>query len=174
MDEPVIEVPDFCKVNEGEICAFFEAPTTWTDIYCWAWTNQPADNFTYANKNWPGVACTLLGEAKNGNQVWKWTWDGTKQNNSSATQPEQIIFNNNGSAKTADLDFKNGGYYTKNGLFDVVGPTGIRVVNADEQELMKVYTLDGQLVRTVKKGSGALSGLAKGVYIVNKKKFIVK
>ncbi len=172
--EPVIEIPSFCKVNEGEICAFFEAPTTWTDIYCWAWTNQPADNFTYANKNWPGVACTLLGEAKNGNQVWKWTWDGTKQNNSSATQPEQIIFNNNGSAKTADLDFKNGGYYTKNGLFDVVGPTGIRTVNADEQELMKVYTLDGQLVRTVKNGSGALSGLAKGVYIVNKKKFIVK
>ena len=172
--EPVIEIPSFCKVNEGEICAFFEAPTTWTDIYCWAWTNQPADNFTYANKNWPGVACTLLGEAKNGNQVWKWTWDGTKQNNSSATQPEQIIFNNNGSAKTADLDFKNGGYYTKNGLFDVVGPTGIRTVNADEQKLMKVYTLDGQLVRTVKNGSGALSGLAKGVYIVNKKKFIVK
>ena len=171
--EPTIEIPDFCKVNEGEICAFFEAPTTWTDIYCWAWTNSPADNFTYANKNWPGVACDYLGEAKNGNQVWKWTWDGTKQNNTTATQPAQIIFNNNGSAKTADMDFKNGGYYTKNGLFDVVTPTGIRAVNADEQKSTKVYTLDGRLVRTAPKGSDALSGLAKGIYIVNKKKFIL-
>ena len=172
--EPTIEIPDFCKVNEGEICAFFEAPTTWTDIYCWAWTNSPADNFTYANKNWPGVACDYLGEAKNGNQVWKWTWDGTKQNNTTATQPAQIIFNNNGSAKTADMDFKNGGYYTKNGLFDVVTPTGIRAVNADVEETTKVYTLDGRLVRTAPKGSDALSGLAKGIYIVNKKKFILK
>ena len=172
--EPVVEIPDFCKVNEGEVCAFFESPTTWTDIYCWAWSDTPAENFTYANKNWPGVACTLLGESKTGNQVWKWTWDGTKMNNSSATQPGQIIFSNNGMPQTADLAFKNGGYYTEKGLFDVVAPTGIRAIEADAEELTKVYTLDGRLVRTVAKNADALSGLAKGIYIVNKKKFIVK
>ncbi len=171
--EPVVVIPDFCKVNEGEVCAFFESPITWTDIYCWAWSDTPAENFTYANKNWPGVACTLLGESKTGNQVWKWTWDGTKMNNSSATQPGQIIFSNNGMPQTADLAFKNGGYYTEKGLFDVVAPTGIRAISADEQESTKVYTLDGRLVRTAPKGSDALSGLAKGIYIVNKKKFIL-
>jgi hypothetical protein len=108
-------------VGEGEICAFFEAPATWAEtIMCWAWTNSPSDNFTFANGNWPGVACNSLGTASSGNQVWKWTWDGTKQNNSAATQPQYIIFNNNGVSQTADMEFVNGGYYTKNGLQGIV------------------------------------------------------
>ena len=174
--EPEVEIPDFCKVNEGEVCAFFEAPEEWdATIYCWAWSDSPAENFTSKTGTWPGVACENIGTAKNGNKVWKWTWDGTKQKNSSATQPAMIIFSNQGSPQTTDLNFKNGGYYTKKGLFDVVAPTGIRAVNAEaQQDVTKVYTLDGRLVRTVKKGSDALSGMAKGIYIVNKKKFIVK
>ena len=172
--EPEVEIPDFCKVNEGEVCAFFEAPEEWdATIYCWAWSDSPAENFTSKTGTWPGVACENIGTAKNGNKVWKWTWDGTKQKNSSATQPAMIIFSNQGSPQTTDLNFKNGGYYTKKGLFDVVAPTGIRSVNADAEGLTKVYTLDGRLVRTAPKGSDALSGLAKGIYIVNKKKFIL-
>ena len=170
--EPTIEIPDFCKVNEGEVCAFFEAPAAWDNtIFCWAWTDSPSDNFT--GGNWPGVACDYLGEAKDGNKVWKWTWDGSKEKGSTATQPAMIIFSNEGAPQTADLVFKNGGYYTKDGLFDVVTPTGIRAISADAQESTKVYTLDGRLVRTAPKGSDALSGLAKGIYIVNKKKFIL-
>ena len=171
--EPTIEIPDFCKANEGEVCAFFEAPAAWDNtIFCWAWTDSPSDNFT--GGSWPGVACEYLGDAKDGNKVWKWTWDGTKQKNSSATQPAMIIFSNHGAPQTADLVFKNGGYYTKDGLYDVVIATGIHAVKADAEELTKVYTLDGRLVRTAPKGSDALSGLAKGIYIVNKKKFILK
>ena len=119
--EKPVEIPSFCTVSKGETCAFFEAPSNWdTTVYCWAWTNTPSDNFTYANGNWPGVACTLLGTASNGNKVWKWVWDGSKQNNSSATQPAFIIFSNNGSPQTADLNYENGGYYTKDGLKGVV------------------------------------------------------
>ena len=119
--EKPVEIPSFCTVAAGETCAFFEAPSNWdTTVYCWAWTNTPSDNFTYANGNWPGVACTLLGTASNGNKVWKWVWDGSKQNNSSATQPAFIIFSNNGSPQTADLNYENGGYYTKDGLKGVV------------------------------------------------------
>jgi hypothetical protein len=62
------------------------------------------------------VACQELGTAANGRKVWKWTWDGTKQKNSSATQPAFIIFNNNEKPQTSNLDFENGGYYTKDGL----------------------------------------------------------
>ena len=170
--EPVVEIPDFCKVNEGEVCAFFEAPAAWGDnIKCWAWTDSPSDNFT--GGSWPGVACDYLGEAKNGNKVWKWTWNGKKQNNSSATKPAMIIFND-GTSQTGDMEFKNGGYYVKKGLFDVVGTTGIRGVEAEVQEGVTVYTLDGRLVKSARNNADALSGLAKGIYIVNKKKFIVK
>ena len=119
--EKPVEIPSFCTVAAGETCAFFEAPSTWTQtIMCWAWRDSPAENFTSATGTWPGTDCTLLGTATNGNKVWKWKWDGTKQNNSSAKQPAMIIFSNSGSPQTADLEFKNGGYYTKDGLKGVV------------------------------------------------------
>ena len=169
--EPEVTIPDFCKVNEGEVCAFFESPTTWTNtIYCWAWTESPADNFTYANKDWPGVSCDLIGTATNGNKVWKWTWDGTKQNNSAATQPAKIIFNNNGQPQTDNLTFSQGGYYNKDGLVGTITPTAIDAVQYSTPDDQSVYTLDGRLVRK----DGSLSGLPKGVYIVGNRKYILK
>lgn len=174
-EEPEVVIPDFCKVEENEVCAFFEAPAAWDNtIYCWAWCDSPAENFTSASGTWPGVACTYLGEATNGNRVWKWSWDGTKQKNTSATQPQKIIFSNHGAPQTDDLAFANGGYYNKNGLQGQVTATGIRAIDADVQGVTKVYTLDGRLVKTAPNNADALSGLAKGIYIVNKRKFIVK
>ena len=174
-EEPEVVIPDFCKVEENEVCAFFEAPAAWDNtIYCWAWCDSPAENFTSASGTWPGVACTYLGEANNGNKVWKWSWDGTKQKNTSATQPQKIIFSNHGAPQTDDLAFANGGYYNKNGLQGQVTSTGIRAIDADVQGVTKVYTLDGRLVKTALNNADALSGLAKGIYIVNKRKFIVR
>ncbi len=174
-EEPEVVIPDFCKVEENEVCAFFEAPAAWDNtIYCWAWCDSPAENFTSASGTWPGVACTYLGEATNGNKVWKWSWDGTKQKNTSSTQPQKIIFSNHGAPQTDDLAFANGGYYNKNGLQGQVTATGIRAIDADVQGMTKVYTLDGRLVKIVPNNADALSGLAKGIYIVNKRKFIVK
>ncbi len=171
--DPEVEIPDFCKVNENEVCAFFEAPAAWSNtIRCWAWTDSPSDNFT--GGTWPGAACEYLGEAKNGNKVWKWTWNGTKKNNSSATKPAKIIFNNDGAPQTDDLSFTNGGYYIKTGLFGTITPTGINNIETDPKGLIKVFTLDGRLVRSVKNSSEALNELPKGVYIVNNKKFISK
>jgi alpha-amylase len=173
--EPEVEIPDFWKVDENEVCAFFEAPAAWDNtIYCWAWCDSPSENFTSATGTWPGIACTYLGEANNGNKVWKWSWDGTKEKKSSATQPQKIIFSNQGSPQTEDLIFTNGGYYNKKGLQGQVTATGIRAIDADAQGVTKVYTLDGRLVKIVPNNADALSGLAKGIYIVNKKKFIVR
>ena len=120
--ENPLEIPSFCQINEGEVCAFFEAPDSWTNtITCWAWSDSPSENFTFSQRqNWPGVDCVKIGTADNGNDVWKWTWDGTKQNNSSATQPSFIIFSNSGSPQAEDYTFQNGGYYTKDGLQAVV------------------------------------------------------
>ena len=154
-----------CIVNEGEICAFFEAPSDWNnDISCWAWTDTPSDNFTFVTGGWPGVTCTLLGVAENGNKVWKWSWDGTKQNNSSATQPAKIIFNNTSSPQTADLPFTNGGYYNKSGLVKVI--TGIEEVRWQKSDGRSDvwYDLSGR----------RLNGqpTKKGLYIVNGRKVI--
>ena len=174
--EPQIIIPDFCTYSEGEVCAFFEAPSSWTKtIYCWAWTGSPAENFTSKSGTWPGVACEELGTAENGNKVWKWKWDGTKQNNTSLTKPEMIIFSSEGAPQTADLVFENGGYYTKDGLFGVVAPTtAIKVAKADSDGLVKVYSLDGRLLRTATDSFKATTGLPKGIYIVNNKKMVLK
>ena len=156
-------------MNEGEVCAFFEAPADWTKkVYCWAWNDSPGENFTYANGGWPGVACDLLGVAENGNKVWKWTWDGTKQSNTSVTKPGMIIFSNFGAPQTADLTFQNGGYYNEKGLQKTI--TNIPAITFTDDNANKVYTLDGRLVRN----NGSLDNLPKGVYIIGKRKVTVR
>ncbi len=161
-EKPVV-IPDFCQVNDGEICAFFEAPATWTsDVYCWAWTSTPADNFTYANKKWPGVVCQKLGTASSGRDVWKWTWDGTKQNNTTATQPTGIIFSNNGTPQTDDFVFTNGGYYTLDGKRAVV--TAIDPLPQTDTAPAAIYDMQGRRVDA--------SHSMKGIYIQNGRKVI--
>ena len=159
-------IPDFCKVNDGEVCAFFEAPNTWTQtVTCWAWDTN-ANNVNYTGGNWPGVNCVRLGKSPNGNTVWKWTFtekdfQGTA---GAAKQPTHIIFSNNGSPQTADLDFKNAGYYTEEGLFGIV-ESGIEGILADKPANAVIYTLDGRRVTSITR---------PGIYIQNKKKIIIR
>ena len=78
-------IPSFCTVNDGEICAFFEAPTTWgSQIFTWAWMNG-GDGKDYVGTAWPGVAASYLGTADNGNKVFKWV-------SAKTTAPDKIIF----------------------------------------------------------------------------------
>lgn len=56
-------------------------------------------------------------------------------------------------------------------LFDPA--TGIDDVTVDGDEVVKVYTIGGTLVKECKQ-SEAANGLAKGVYIINNKKYVVK
>ena len=105
-------IPSFCKVNAGEICAFFEAPVSWgSQIYTWAWING-GDGKDYVGTSWPGVSATLIGTADNGNKVYKWTATQTKA-------PNNIIFSGGGN-QTGDFIFTNGGYYTKDGQQGIV------------------------------------------------------
>ena len=164
-DETVI--PDFCQVNGDEVCAFFEAPSTWTQtIKCWAWDTNAA-NVNYTGGTWPGATCTRLGNAPNGNAVWKWTFaekdfmgaDGK------AGKPSHIIFSSNGSPQTSDLPFHNAGYYTEEGYFATV-ESGIGSVVADQPAYRKaVYTLDGRLVK---------GDVKPGMYIQNMKVVIIR
>ena len=168
-DDTPIEIPSFCKVNEGETCAFFVAPKSWgSQIKCWCWDTK----YNYTGSNWPGVDCEKLGEDSKGNSVWKWTLKDSDKKSKSSTN-EGIIFND-GTNQTADLAFKNGGYYNEDGLQAVVTTTAIRNIKAQADGEIKVFTLNGHLIRTAKSSEDALNGLPKGIYIINNKKFVIK
>ena len=151
-------VPSFCTVEENEICAFFEAPTSWgSQIYTWAWMNG-GDGKDYVGTSWPGVSATLIGTADNGNKVFKWTSTKT-------TAPDNIIFSGGGK-QTDDMVFTNGGYYTKDGRQDVV--TGIASITNTQTESPHIYTLDGQRLPA----GISPNSLPRGIYIVNGKKVV--
>lgn len=151
-------VPSFCTVEENEICAFFEAPTSWgSQIYTWAWMNG-GDGKDYVGTSWPGVSATLIGTADNGNKVFKWTSTKT-------TAPDNIIFSGGGK-QTDNMVFTNGGYYTKDGRQDVV--TGIASITNTQTTSPYIYTLDG---RRLPAGT-SLGSLPRGIYIVNGKKLV--
>ena len=151
-------VPSFCTVEENEICAFFEAPTSWgSQIYTWAWMNGGKGE-DYLGTSWPGVSATLIGTADNGNKVFKWTC-------TYATAPDNIIFSGGGK-QTDDMVFTNGGYYTKDGRQDVV--TGIASISNTQTTSPYIYTLDG---RRLPAGT-SLGSLPRGIYIVNGKKLV--
>ena len=165
-EAPYGGVPSFCKANEGEICAFFEAPVAWGAIgQVWAWM-KGHDGKEYLGVGWPGVTATLLGKADNGNKVFKWV-------SNQATAPDNIIFSGAG-AQTEDLAFVNGGYYTKDGLKANV-TTGIHTIHADSQGPVRIYSIDGHLLREMPSGTSSaevLNPLKHGIYIVNGKKYV--
>ena len=156
-------VPTFCTMEEGEQCAFFEAPISWgSQIFVWAWMKD-GDGKDYLGTSWPGVNATKLGTADNGNSVWKWKVSGS-------VNPDYIIFSGGG-MQTQNLDFTNGGYYFgKDGLKATVTPTtGIRNIDMTDQNAEHaVFDLQGRKVGTTK------SPLKSGIYIVNGKKFVIK
>lgn len=163
-------IPSFCKVNEGETCAFFEQPASsdWKgDIYCYTWDN----NYEFGGR-WPGAACTKVGTTADGKTVWKWTWDNKVilrsgvTGSASYTLPSHIIFTNQkkGSAQTDDMAFKNGNYYGDNVTYGNV--TGISVIKANAQTGDSWYTMSGTRM--------ASKPTQKGVYIHQGKKAVVK
>ena len=153
--------PDCVEQQEGTY-AYFEAPSTWgTTINVWAWNDTDATGNLYGG-SWPGTNSqkdiTLVG-TNNGNNVYLWK-------NSTQYTPTMIIFNN-GSSKTGDMGFVNGGYYTIDGYQATV--TGINNITIDENQQGKrtnnaIYNLAGQRVDKT----------YKGIVIKNGKKVVIK
>lgn len=166
-------IPPFCTVNDGEVCAFFEQPTSpnWKgDIYCYTWDN----NYEFGGR-WPGAACTKVGTTVDGKTVWKWTWDNKVilrsgvTGSASYTLPSHIIFtnkkaNSDSGAQTNDMAFKIGNYYGDNVTYG--NATGISVIKANTQSNDSWYTISGTRM--------ASKPTQKGVYIHQGKKAVVK
>jgi hypothetical protein len=154
--EDEFKAPDCCVVNDGETCAFYEAPTSYTNVKCWAWDGSN----NYTGGKWPGAICTKVG-TNNGKNVWKWTYSG-----SLTTKPTFIIFSDDGNNQTSNLDFQNGGYYNEAGAIQgiVTGITPIRTTPSTKDNV--IYDLQGRKV--------SKEQLKKGLYIVNGKKVVIK
>lgn len=106
-DEP--ENPIDPAMSEGEQAVFFENTGKWggyINVYAWS----PSE-YKYCG-NWPGSTMTYLGRG-----VWKWTYTGTGK------IAGGVIFNN-GDAKTEDLEWVNGGYYTQAGYVKTIAGAG--------------------------------------------------
>lgn len=163
------QIPDCAVYVAGKPFAYFEKPDDWgARINVWAWMSG-GDGAQYVGTGWPGVQATRVGATSTGQEVWQWI--STK-----SEAPDNIIFNDGGN-QTSDMAFTNGGYYTKDGLRWTITPSDINSIFVAEETLkqpVKVYTLDGRLVRTMPAGSTvgeSLNGLANGLYIVGGKKF---
>ena len=182
VDEPVAqhEIPSFCKVNDGETCAFFEVPASWGTgsnlvIKCWRWDK----NYNYTTNKWPGSTCKYVGTASNGCAVYKWTYNSSERVAHSSTD-EGIIFSGwksstsftdaNKISQQNNMVFKNGNYY---GLSEVYGnvidiATGINDIksNASTSSEDTWYSISG--MRLAEKPT------QKGIYIHNGKKVAVR
>ena len=157
-----VTIPSFCTVNDGETCAFFEAPASFgSSIYCWRWDNS----YNYTKNSWPGVQCTEVGTAESGKKVYKWTFkEADKKSQSSSNKG--IIFSG-GTKQTGDMMFANGGYYLEDGLWDSVLPTtdiqSVKGVSSQNKDA-SWYDLNGR----------RLTGepMKKGIYIYQGKKIL--
>ena len=156
-----VTIPSFCTVEDGETCAFFEAPTSFgTSINCWRWDN----NYNYTKNEWPGSQCTKVGTSS-GKDVYKWTFKESEKKSQSSPN-KGIIFSGSGK-QTGDMMFVNGGYYLEYGLWDSVSSAaGIQFVKGASSQNMDGhwYDLNGRRLSE--------EPTKKGVYIYQGKKIL--
>lgn len=145
----------------------------WSDVYFYSWANDGKN--TQLLGGWPGTKITTTKEI-NGE-----TWYYKEFDVNTKDYTFNIIFNQgNGKKQTIDIGpLSEDTYYEigeeNNGKFTVNNLTGT-ITGISDTRMVKpefsgnVYTIDGRIVGT----DGKLEGLPKGIYIVNKKKIILK
>ncbi len=107
IEEP--EVPIEPSLAPGEQAVFFENSANWgKNMKCYIWN----DAKQYAGA-WPGSSMEYLG-----NGIYKYTYGGDDEIPATAG----VIFNS--TQQTADLTWKNGGYYNASGYVKTIEPTG--------------------------------------------------
>lgn len=151
----------------GDFYAYFVNTPRWNKIYCYVWDKNNG-NKQYAG-SWPGTEITAEKIFTNdeGYDVYKWTYNGTL-----TSTPTGIIFDNgsggNGN-QTADFTFVNGGTYDYAGMI-----SGISDVRSDSSRFIDVYNLNGMRVAHATSMAEARSMLQRGVYIIDKRKIIIR
>ena len=146
----------------------------WSSVNFWSWGGD--DSHAPKNNKWPGDKVTSTTEV--GGKNW---FTQTYTINDEYDAVSFVFSTGTGSPQTVDVTNVSTDKYfeistsmdgSKYLVNDVTAQyqTGIGSVFADHGNDHKVYSLDGRQVRT----NGSLEGLPKGIYVVNKKKIIVK
>jgi alpha-amylase len=145
----------------------------WSAVNFWSWGGD--DSHAPKNNNWPGDKITSTTEV--GGKTW-YTQSYTINNEYDAVS--FVFSTGSGNPQTVDVTnvttdkffeistSKEGEKHLVNDVTAVY--TAISPVITDAIGNGNVYSLDGRLVRT----DGKLENLPKGIYIVNKKKVILK
>ncbi len=162
----------YCRVGAGV--------SGWTTMNYWTWSDFGHEP---TNRNWPGDRITAT------KQVDGETWYYKEFTLTSEDDYVNFVFSN-GSGSPQSVDINNvktdkffvirnekdgsGHYYVD----DVTPTTGIdylRSTSTPQRSTLRVYSIDGRLVRTMPAGtaeSDVLNTLPRGIYVVNGKKVV--
>ena len=151
---------------------------SWSTVNFWTWGGD--GSHSPKKGSWPGD------EVKSTNQIGGKTWYTQTYTINDEDDAVSFVFSTgSGSPQTVDV-----ADVTQNAFFEVVSEkdgdkhkvkdvtadyaTAIRSIEAPEEGTVKVYSLDGRLIREALDGSEAIKSLKKGVYIINHKKVVIK
>ena len=151
---------------------------SWSTVNFWTWGGD--GSHSPKKGSWPGD------EVKSTSQIGGKTWYTQTYTINDEDDAVSFVFSTgSGSPQTVDV-----ADVTQNAFFEVLSEkdgdkhkvkdvtadyaTAIRSIEAIPEGSVKVYTLDGRLIREALNGSEAIKSLKKGVYIINNKKVVIK
>ena len=151
---------------------------SWSTVNFWTWGGD--GSHSPKKGSWPGD------EVKTTTQIGGKTWYTQTYTINDEDDAVSFVFSTgSGSPQTVDV-----ADVTQNAFFEVLSEkdgdkhkvkdvtadyaTAIRSIEAIPEGSVKVYSLDGRLIREALDGSEAIKSLKKGVYIINNKKVVVK
>lgn len=151
---------------------------SWSTVNFWTWGGD--GSHSPKKGNWPGD------EVKSTTQIGGKTWYTQTYTINDEDDAVSFVFSTgSGSPQTVDV-----ADVTQNAFFEVLSEkdgdkhkvkdvtadyaTAIRSIEAIPEGSVKVYSLDGRLIREALNGSEAIKSLKKGVYIINNKKVVIK
>ena len=151
---------------------------SWSTVNFWTWGGD--GSHSPKKGSWPGD------EVKSTTQIGGKTWYTQTYTINDEDDAVSFVFSTgSGSPQTVDV-----ADVTQNAFFEVLSEkdgdkhkvkdvtadyaTAIRSIEAIPEGSVKVYSLDGRLIREALNGSEAIKSLKKGVYIINNKKVVVK
>ena len=127
------------QTEYDNIYAFFENRVNWNTLNAWAWDSGFYGSANYTGNDWPGTIMPPVGTSGNNKAIYLW-----KIAKAGVTGvPNKIQFNNGDGDiydKTGDINFVNGGYYTKNNDGDYGGLTSSDLISLKAAEILEGTT----------------------------------
>ena len=153
----------------------------WTAVNFWTWGGD--DSHSPANKNWPGDKVTTTTNISGKNWYSKQYTINDDDDfvnfvfSTGSGSPQTVDINNVSTDKFFEISTEKNseGKYLYNDVTDQY--TGIQIVKAinTSNSLVKVYTLDGRMLRQLPAGTSiqdAMGTLPHGLYLINGKKYV--